>query len=387
MLEEEKKQRLQAEILAKIAIALTSKSTLNEVFDEILKQANYLISSDASNIALIKENALYTVCWKGYKKYGMEKFMVNAIQSLDEYKIPGMSIKAKKILVIPNTTKEPDWMRLKETAWIKSHIAMPIILQDRVMGMLRLDSETPYKFSKKDAKKLQPLANTAAIAIEKARLLEDALKEVKQRERAEKNVKESYKKLQKAMESTIFTLAKIVEMKDPYTAGHQRHVAQLSEIIAKEMRLSKKQIETLKTAALLHDIGKINIPSEILTKPTKLLPIEFSLIKEHPLNGYEILKNIEFPGPVRKIVLQHHERMDGSGYPNGLKGNEIMLEARILAVADVVEAMSSHRPYRPALGIDKALEEIEKNKGILYDQKVANVCVRLFKEKGFKFEE
>ncbi len=153
------------------------------------------------------------------------------------------------------------------------------------------------------------------------------------------------------------------------------------------MKLSKKRIEALKTAALLHDIGKINIPSEILTKPTKLFPIELSLIKEHPLNSYEILKNIEFPGPVKEIVLQHHERMDSSGYPNGLKGNEIMLEARILAVADVVEAMSSHRPYRPALGIDKALEEIEKNKGILYDQKVANVCVRLFKEKGFKFEE
>jgi len=383
----EKEQRLQAETLAKITIALTSKSTLNGVFDEILKQANLIVPSDASRINLIKNDIVYTAYQKGYEKYGIKEFIANLKMPIKEYKIPGKAIKEKKILMIPDTAKEPDWVLLKETAWEKSHAIVPIILQNHVLGVLTMISETPNKFSKEDAKKLQSLANAAAIAIEKARLLEKTRKEVKQREKAEKNVKENYGKLQKTMQGTIFTLAKIVEMKDPYTAGHQRHVAQLSEIIAKEMKFSKNRIETLKTAALLHDIGKINIPSEILTKPTKLLPIEFSLIKEHPLNGYEMLKNIEFPGPVKEIALQHHERMDGSGYPNGLKGNEIMLEARILAVADVVEAMSSHRPYRSALGIDKALEEIEKNKGILYDSKVVDICVRLFKEKRFKFKE
>ncbi|GAH90174.1 unnamed protein product [marine sediment metagenome] len=139
-------------------------------------------------------------------------------------------------------------------------------------------------------------------------------------------------------------------------------------------------------AALVHDIGKINIPAEILSKPSKLNEMELSLIKNHPKTGYDILKTIDFPWPVARIVLQHHERLDGSGYPQGLKGKKILLEAKIMGVADVVEAMSSHRPYRPSLGIDKALEEISQNRGIFYDPEVVDVCLKLFKEKGFKFE-
>jgi len=199
-------------------------------------------------------------------------------------------------------------------------------------------------------------------------------------------LQQSYQKIKIAMNATIETMSKIIEVKDPYTSGHQQRVSQLSVAIAKTLNLSQEQIEGIKIAALIHDIGKIGIPTEILSKSTALSDIEFSLIKEHSQIGYDILKAIDFSYPVAKIVLQHHERINGSGYPNQLKGDEIFLEAKILGVADVVEAMSSHRPYRPALGIDVALDEIIQNKGILYDPEVVDACLKLFKEKEFKFE-
>jgi len=210
--------------------------------------------------------------------------------------------------------------------------------------------------------------------------------DITQRKQAEQKIKQGYKKLQRTMEATINTISKIIETRDPYTAGHQNTVSQLAVAIAQEMKLPEDKIEGIRIAALVHDIGKLNIPAEILSKPSKLNEMEFSLIKNHPKVGYDILKTIDFPWPVARIILQHHERLDGSGYPQGLKGDEILLEAKIIGTADVVEAMSSHRPYRPSLGIDKALEEISKNKGILYDSKVVDVCLRLFKEKEFKFE-
>ncbi|HAJ33181.1 MAG TPA: hypothetical protein DCK79_07385 [Candidatus Atribacteria bacterium] len=198
--------------------------------------------------------------------------------------------------------------------------------------------------------------------------------------------KQAEERLKKTMDATIETMSKIIEVKDPYTAGHQQRVSQLTIAIAKELDLSPDKVEGIRIASLIHDIGKIGLPTEILSKPSRLTDIEFSLIKSHSQIGYDILKSIDFSYPIAQIVLQHHERLDGSGYPNKLKGDEIILEARILGVADVVEAMSSHRPYRPALGIDVALEEISKNKGILYDPEVVDVCLKLFKEKGFKFE-
>ena len=175
-----------------------------------------------------------------------------------------------------------------------------------------------------------------------------------------------------------------VETRDPYTAGHQSRSANLACAIAMEMGLSQEKIDGIRMAGTIHDIGKLSIPAEILSKPTKLTDIEFSLIKEHSRSGYEMLKDVESPWPLAEIVYQHHERMNGSGYPRNLKGDEILMEARIMAVADVVEAMASHRPYRPTLGIEAALEEIEKNKGILYDDAVADACLRLFREKGYQ---
>ena len=209
---------------------------------------------------------------------------------------------------------------------------------------------------------------------------------ISQRKQAEDDLKKSYEQLEKTYNGVTKVISAAIEIRDPYTAGHQVRVARLAQALAWEMNLAEEQANQIYTAGLIHDIGKINIPAEILSKAGKLNDIEFSLIKMHSQSGYDVLKNIEFPYPMAQWVLEHHERMNGSGYPYGLTGDKIGLEARIIAVADVVEAMSSHRPYRAALGIDAALAEIKKNKGILYDSAAVEACLRLFNEKGFKLE-
>jgi response regulator RpfG family c-di-GMP phosphodiesterase len=198
-------------------------------------------------------------------------------------------------------------------------------------------------------------------------------------------LRESERKLRASMLESITALAAIVEMRDPYTAGHQRRVAQLAVAIAREMQLPDEQVEGIHLASVVHDVGKIRVPAEILSKPGKLTVLEFGLIKEHALSGFDILKTIEFPWPIAKIVLQHHERLDGSGYPHGLAENQILLESKIVAVADVVESMISHRPYRPGLGLDVALAEIELHKGRLFDPLVVETCIHLFRVRGFSF--
>jgi len=197
----------------------------------------------------------------------------------------------------------------------------------------------------------------------------------------------STEKLLKSMESSINALAMALEMRDPYTAGHQRHVAELAEAIAREMNRSDDEIKGIYFTALIHDVGKIHVPAEILSKPGELSKTEFEIIKLHSQAGYDILKKIDFPWPIAEIAYQHHERLDGSGYPRGLKGEKILPQARIIAVADAVEAMLSHRPYRAALGVEKALEEIENDRTTLYDPEVVDACLKLFREKGFKFSD
>jgi PAS domain S-box-containing protein len=210
--------------------------------------------------------------------------------------------------------------------------------------------------------------------------------DITERKRSEEHLQETLERLGKAINATIQVLVSAVEVRDPYTAGHQIRSADLARAIATEMGLPQEKIDGIRMAGSIHDIGKLSVPAEILSKPTKLTNIEFSLIKVHPQKGYEMLKDVESPWPLAEIVYQHHERMDGSGYPRNLKGDDILIEARILAVADVVEAMASHRPYRPALGLNAALEEIENNKGTIYDAAVADACLRLFREKGFQLE-
>lgn len=211
--------------------------------------------------------------------------------------------------------------------------------------------------------------------------------EIARRRQAEETLRQSFEKLQGTLEATIQAMASTLELKDPYTAGHQRRVAKLACAIAKDMCLSQDQVNTIHLAAVIHDIGKITVPAEILSKPGRLNEIEFGLIKVHPQVGYDILKTIEFPWSIAQIVLQHHERIDGSGYPTGLADKAILLEARILSVADVIEAIASHRPYRPALGLTNALEEITRNSGVLYDADVVQACLRVVAKRGFEWDQ
>lgn len=209
--------------------------------------------------------------------------------------------------------------------------------------------------------------------------------DITEQKRIEARLEETLGKLRKAFGASISILDKMVGIKDPYTGGHQKRVAELARAIATEMKLEPEKIDGLRLAAQIHDIGKIIVPAEILSKPGPLSESEWGLVKNHVIIGYELLKDIDFPWPVVEIVYQHHERMDGSGYPRGLKGEEIMVEARILAVADVVEAMSSFRPYREAHSIEEAISEIKINRGRLYDEKVVDVCLDLLQQKGFQF--
>lgn len=212
-------------------------------------------------------------------------------------------------------------------------------------------------------------------------------RDITERFEKDKKLREALENLNKLMKSTIQVIMSAIESRDPYTAGHQMRVAHLSQAIAIKMRLPQDKIDAIYVAGSIHDIGKISIPVDILVKPSKLSELEFLLVKEHARVGYEILSRVESPWPLAEIIYQHHERMDGSGYPRGLKDDQILLEARILAVADVVEAMASHRPYRPRLGIDAALKEIEEKRGILYDAEVVNACLQLFREDGYQLLE
>jgi len=212
-----------------------------------------------------------------------------------------------------------------------------------------------------------------------------SLRDITERKSMQQEVQDSLDDLKQAINGTIKAIALTVEMRDPYTSGHQQRVASLARAIAQESALAHDRTEGVYMAAAIHDIGKISLPAEILSKPVKLSDIELRMIQSHSQVGFDILKGIEFPWPIAQIVLQHHERIDGSGYPQCLTGKDILLEARIVGVADVVETMSSHRPYRPMIGLDKALEEISNNKDKLYDSQVVNACLKLFSDKGFEF--
>jgi HD-GYP domain-containing protein (c-di-GMP phosphodiesterase class II) len=206
------------------------------------------------------------------------------------------------------------------------------------------------------------------------------------RARAEESLVEQLARLNRAMRQTVQALSAAVEKRDPYTAGHQQRVAALCRALGLELGLTDHETTGIELAALVHDVGKIQIPAEILNKPGRLSEIEFGLIKNHPETGYEIIKGVEFPWPVAEMVYSHHERIDGSGYPRGLRRDEVPFGAHVLAVADVVEAMSSHRPYRPAIGIEAALAEIESGRGRIYDERVVDACLRLFRERGYAFD-
>ena len=287
----------------------------------------------------------------------------------------GDAIRSGKPFIRKCIATEPDpnpWRQEALRRGYQSSITLPLIHEDEVIGILKVYSGIPNAFMDEEITFLNQVAGDIAVGIRSLRLAQ--------------GLEESLKRLQAMMQQTVETISAILEMRDPYTAGHQLGVTRLACAIAAEMGLDADRIAGLRVAGFLHDIGKIVVPAEILNRPGQLSQYEFNIIKTHSQVGYDILGKIDFPWPVAKIVLQHHERLDGSGYPASLTSSDICLEARILSLADVVEAMASHRPYRPSLGIKEALAEITRNKGKLYDPEVVEVCIRLFEEKGFRFD-
>ena len=361
--------------LNQASVAMGAAQTHKEIFDAIseeLKQLDIscmLFPLDETQGMLFTEylsyesKALKTVEKLVGKKHEGFSFPIDTVDIYREV------VREKKILfkenseqilrqILPKLAKKPA-TQIIQLLRVQKIISAPLIIEDRVIGLFSIQSDT---LTRKDIPAATAFADQLSSAWNKIGLLQN---------------------LRKTVEGTIHTIAATVEARDPYTAGHQTRVADLSAAIASEIGLASDQVEGIKMAGVIHDLGKVQVPAEILSKPGKLSELEFDMIKTHSQVGFDLLKNIEFPWPIAQMVLQHHEVMNGSGYPQGLKGDEILLEARILAVADIVEAMSSHRPYRPALGIEKALDQIIKEKGTLLDPDVVEACLKVF-EQGYK---
>lgn len=298
----------------------------------------------------------------------------------------GTAIRTGTPCVVHDISTDPKYIPWRNEAMrhgYASAVSFPLKDRELVFGALNIYAKEPHAFDEEEMSLLAELADDLAYGIV-------ALRTKIEREIATEELKRTVGKLRKYKEGIIQAMSLTIESRDPYTAGHQRRVASLSEAISKRLGADAEQQEGIRMAALVHDLGKISVPAEILSKPGKLNDFEFSLIKLHPKIGYDILNRFDFPDiPIADIVYQHHERLDGTGYPQGLKGAEILLEARIIGVADVVEAMASHRPYRPALGIETACDEIRRNKGILYDPLIADACLEIFADRlnPFSFED
>jgi putative nucleotidyltransferase with HDIG domain len=291
--------------------------------------------------------------------------------NFDKQRGPGYDvIMTRKPVVMNERDSDDRGENGQPVSW--SRIILPLVDHEDVIGLLNIGSTRPDAFGDEEINFLTEIAGDIVVGFRMMRL--------------EADLRQSVVSMGKTIENTIDALTLVLSKRDPYTANHQQRVSMLAHAIAKKLGLAEKISEGIRVAGSLHDIGKVYVPAEILSKPSKLTEGEFNIMKTHAQVSYDIIKSINFPWPVAPAVLQHHERMNGSGYPNGLSGDAIALSARILAVADVVEAMSSHRPYRPALGVDKALAEIKLNMGVLYDSKVAGACISLIEEDCYRID-
>lgn len=381
--------------LRRVTRALKALSTCNQV----LMRATDIPVFMGEVCRIIVEVGGYRLAWVGFAEkdavktvrpvaqHGYEEGYLDTVNitwsTTERGRGPtGKAIRTQKPVIARNVLTDRSFAPWRSEAVKRGYascIALPLIGGKKVFGSLTVYAAEPDAFDKKEAALLTELANDVAYGI--------GVMEIRSKhEKAEDALKQSFGTLRKVLEGTVFALAEMSQQRDPYTAGHQRRVAKLACAIAREMGLPENQIEGIRMSALLHDIGKMHVPSEILTRPGQISDLETGIIEAHARSGYEILRSIEFPWPVASTVLQHQERLDGSGYPAGLSNGEILLEARILAVADVVEAMSSHRPYRATLGMNKALKEISRNRGVLYDPDVVDACLSLLTKKKFKFE-
>jgi HD-GYP domain-containing protein (c-di-GMP phosphodiesterase class II) len=288
----------------------------------------------------------------------------------------GIAMREREIQVVQDVNTDPrfePWRANAAKLGYGSVLVAPLLSDSQLIGALSIHAEGSNAFDAAEIALLGELAADMAFGIVTLRT---------------RNAhQQSATRLQHSMEATIQVISNTLELRDPHSAGHQRRVTELSAAIARHLGLSEDRVRGVHLAGAVHDLGRIQIPADILSKPGKLSRIEFELVKTHPEAGYEILKSVDFPWPIARIVVQHHERLDGSGYPRGLRSGELLLESQIIAVADVVEAMASHRPYRPALGVDRALEEISAKAGTGYDPDVVRACIALFRDKGFAFRD
>jgi putative nucleotidyltransferase with HDIG domain len=293
----------------------------------------------------------------------------------------GECIQSGLPVLINDVEKDPRFLPWRERArpyGIRSVIAVPIRDHDpQVLGALTVYANLPDAFGNTETVLFESLAKEIGfglVGIEKQHQLDN---EITQREQVHRQLVDS-------LHATIEAISRTMEWRDPYTAGHQKKVALLSEAIARKLGWDEEKIKGLYLAALVHDMGKIATPAEILTKPSQLSETEMTLIREHPNTGYEILKDVPFSWPIAEAVRQHHERLDGSGYPRGLKGDAIIPEARVLGIADTIEAMTSHRPYRPGLGLDKAIEQVKLEAGIRLDAQMSQAACELLEQDEFR---
>lgn len=330
-----------------------------------------------------EDRTIRPVAYAGYEEGYLDTLQLTWADSERGRGPAGTAIRTGKPVIIKDVLTSPCFLPWRDDARKRGYasvLSLPIIDGDKTFACLNIYAGERHAFDDTEVELLAELAGDLSYGVLSLRLRDE-------RDRFQAAHITMVERHKQALISTIRAVSLTVEKRDPYTAGHQQRVADLSLQIGKELGLAEQRLEGLGLGALIHDIGKIYVPAELLNRPGRLSKAEFELIQSHPEVGYDIIKGVEFPWPVADMILQHHERIDGSGYPQGLKGDAIILEARILAVADVVEAITAHRPYRPALGIDIALEELEKNRETLYDPDVVDACLHLVRDKGFRFQK
>ena len=348
--------------LGGISSSLSPITDLHQLAEEIQHSIEEVVNVKYSAIYLF--NAARTTLTLPYAKGFSEQERVEAERTA-QYRHPGWVVRTRQVLNIPDLETEQVSNAPQEVKRaVRSRLLFPVISGGECVGCIELFSPEPNAFAEEHVATLTFVGNLAGIIY--------------------KNILH-HQNLQKTMIATIHALSLALEKRDPYTAGHQKRVADLACAIGQLLELSENQIDGLRMAGLVHDFGKIHVPSEILSNPGQLSAAEFAIVRTHPLVGYDILKTIDFPWPVAQAVLQHHERLDGSGYPAGASGEEIITEARILAVADTLEAIASHRPYRPSLGLSKAFNELRDNSGSRYDPVVVDACLELMAEREKEF--
>ena len=365
----------------RLVYATTEDELLQSICQAIVEQHGYRMAW-VGYVQHDANSSVKVMAFAGHEAGYLDGAHINWAENERGMGPTGRAIRSGTVQVSQDIAHDPSALPWRDAALQRGYaasISLPLADNHEVFGTLSVYAEETNAFSPAEIDLLQEMAGDLAFGVRTLHMRQERDEALRQSQRY-------LGQLQQSLEDTVHTIASIVELRDPYTAGHQAKVGDLAAAIAEQMGLPREQVQAIHLASSVHDVGKIQVPAEILSKPGKLTELEYRLIMIHSQAGYDILKDISFNWPIAQMVLQHHERLDGSGYPQKLKGDAIMLEARILGVADVVEAMSSHRPYRPSLGIEAALQEISTQRGILYDPQVVDACVALFRDKGYSIK-